>query len=146
MRYIILKSLIKECGDNVRISKNVIILNWENLTLGKNISIHANCYIDAAGGICIGNNVSIAHNTSLLSSEHTWSDSEVPIKYNAVKLLPLVIRDDVWIGCGCRILGGIEISSRVIVAAGAVVNKDSESNALYGGVPARLIKKINLST
>jgi acetyltransferase-like isoleucine patch superfamily enzyme len=104
MRYIILKSLIKECGDNVRIGKNVIILNWEDLTIGENISIHANCYIDAAGRIYIGNNVSIAHNTSLLSSGHTWSVSEVPIKYNAVKLLPLVIRDDIWIGCGCRIL------------------------------------------
>jgi acetyltransferase-like isoleucine patch superfamily enzyme len=144
MRYIILKSLVKECGDNVRTGKNVTILHPENLILGKNISIHSNCYIDAAGGICIGNNVSIAHNSSILSSGHTWDNREVPIKYNEIKLSPSIIKDDVWIGCGCRILGGVEISSRVIIAAGAVVNKNCEPDALYGGIPARLIKKINI--
>lgn len=70
IRYMLLKSLCKECGDNVRIGKNVSILNAKGLFLGSNISIHDNCYLDAAGGIEIGNNVSIAHNSSLIYSNH----------------------------------------------------------------------------
>ena len=35
IRYIILKSMIKECGDNIRIGKNVTIIGWKNIILGK---------------------------------------------------------------------------------------------------------------
>lgn len=142
LRYVLLKTLIKQCGSNVKIGTNVQIVNWNGLEIGNNVSIHANCYIDAAGEIKIGNNVSIAHNCSLLSTNHGWEDISLPIKYNPVIFSKVFIEDDVWLGCGCRILAGVKISVRSIVAAGAVVNKSIESNSIYGGIPARLIKKI----
>ncbi|WP_242927535.1 acyltransferase [Pontibacter vulgaris] len=142
LRYILLKCLIKKCGDNVRVGKNVNFIYWEFIEIGDNVSIHPNCYIDGAGGIKIGNDVSIAHNTSILSADHNWSDYTLPIKYNSVTTKSVFINNDVWIACGCRILGGVNINSRAIVAAGAVVNRDVRSNAIFGGVPARLIKEI----
>lgn len=142
IRYVLLKSLIKTCGSNVRIGTNVQIVNWQGLSIGDNVSVHANCYIDAAGEIEIGNDVSIAHNTSILSSNHNWEDYSVPIKYNPLLLSKVRIEKDVWIGCGCRILSGLIIEQRSIVAAGAVVNKNVLSNSIYGGIPAKLIKKI----
>ncbi|GHU16182.1 acyltransferase [Spirochaetia bacterium] len=142
IRYILLKSMIKECGDNVIVAKNVVVKNWKNLSIGKNVSIHPNCYIDALGNIIIGNDVSIAHNTSILSFEHTWENSELPIKYNELQLKSTIIDDNVWIGCGCRILGGVKIASRSIIAAGAVINKSNVSDTIYAGIPGKLIKKI----
>ena len=142
LRYIILKILIKDCGDNVKIGSNVQILGWENLTIGNNVSIHANCYIDANGTIKIGDNVSIAHNTTLLSANHGWSDRSLPIKYNPVSFAPLSIDCDVWVGCGCRILSGVTLGKRSIVAAGAVVNKSVTPGVIVGGKPARIIKEI----
>ena len=53
-----------------------------------------------------------------------------------------VIIDDVWVGCGCRILSGVTIGSRSIVAAGAVVNKNIPSRVMVGGVPAKVLKEI----
>jgi acetyltransferase-like isoleucine patch superfamily enzyme len=48
------------------------------------------------------------------------------------------------IGSGAMLLAGVEIADRVIVAAGAVVTEPlTTSSALYGGVPARLIKRID---
>ena len=82
IRYCIIKSKSKACGDNVFVGKNVTIKCIELLELGDNISIHNNCYIDASGGIKIYDNVSIAHNSTLLSSTHTWGNPDVPIKYN----------------------------------------------------------------
>lgn len=142
LRYIILKSRVKSCGDNVKIGTNVQILGWEKLSIGTNVSIHSNCYIDANGEIEIGDNVSIAHNSTILSTNHDWSDIAVPIKYNPVTYGKVSISNDVWIGCGCRILAGVYIQSRSIIAAGAVVNKDVRLKTIVGGVPAKLIKQL----
>ena len=84
----------------------------------------------------------LAHNSTIMTTNHTWNDIEIPIKYNKTTKGPVNIDNDVWIGCGCRILSGVNIKTRSIVAAGAVVNKDIEANSLFGGVPAKLIKKI----
>jgi len=106
------------------------------------VSVHDNCYFDAYGGLIIGNNVSVAHNSSVLTFDHTWGSSNVPIKYNVVKSGPVSIHDDVWIGCGARILSGVTVKSRSVVAAGAVVTGNFESNVVIGGVPAKVLKRI----
>lgn len=142
LRYVILKTLCKECGLNIRIGTNVTLLNLQNIKLGSNISIHDNCYIDGAGILIIKDNVSIAHNSSILTTNHRWEDTLTPIKYNPVTYGKVIINEDVWIGCACRILAGVEIGTRSVVASGAVVNKDIPANSLYAGVPAKLLKKI----
>lgn len=101
-----------------------------NFQSGFNLSIHEFSYLDAAGGIEIGDNVSIAHNCSLVSFEHTWTDLETLIKYNPTKLYPIKIGNDVWLGCGVRVLAGTVIEDRVIVA-GAVVKGTLESQVIY---------------
>lgn len=142
LRYIILKTRVRRCGDNVKIGTNVQILGWEKLSIGSNVSIHSNCYIDANGEIEIGDNVSIAHNSTILSTNHGWSDISLPIKYNPVICSKVIVSDDVWIGCGCRVLAGVKIECRSIVAAGAVVNKNVKSKVIVGGIPAKVIKEI----
>ena len=101
------------------------------------------CYLDGCGGISIGDNVSIAHNTSLISFNHTHKQKNIPIKYNPIECGHIYIERDVWIGCGTRILSGVSIGTRAIVAAGSVVNKNVEEFSIYGGVPSKLIKYIN---
>lgn len=142
LRYIILKSSAGTVGENVYIGRFVTIKNPQNLHIGDNVSLHEYCYIDAVGTISIGSDVSIAHNVSILSADHSWSNPNIKIKYNEEILKPTSINNDVWIGCGVRILGGVVIESRSIVAAGAVVNKDVLSNTIVGGVPAKIIKSI----
>lgn len=142
LRYVLLKTLCKKCGSNIRIGANVRMLNLKQLEIGDNVSIHDYCYIDASGGISIGDNVSIAHNCSILSTNHTWANLELPIKYNSVTKGKVYIEDDVWLGCGVRLLAGVNVKSRCIIAAGAVLNKNTVANHVYGGVPAKIIKEI----
>jgi acetyltransferase-like isoleucine patch superfamily enzyme len=143
IRYVLVKNLAKSCGNNVSIQPGVYLYNIQNMKIGNNVSIHPMCYIDGAGGVEIGDDVSIAHNSSILSASHTWDDLDIPIKYNKETLTKVIINNDVWIGCGVRILAGVKIESRSIIAAGAVVNRSFESKTLIGGVPAKTIKKIN---
>jgi acetyltransferase-like isoleucine patch superfamily enzyme len=141
-RYVLLKTMIKKCGKNVMIGKNVIIKNWKNLEVGDNSSINANCYIDGIGGIIIGNDVSIGHGTSILSFDHTWQDANLPIRENELSLKPIYIEDNVWIGAGCKILEGVKIKRRSVVAANAVVTKDLMGNMLHAGIPAKSVKQL----
>lgn len=127
---------------NLYIGKSVILKNISNVSVGENVSIHDMCYIDGVGGILIGDNVSIAHGSSLISFNHAWNDYSVPIKYNEIILKPIKICDDVWIGCGVRIMPGVTIGSRSVVAAGAVVVNDVPANCIVAGIPARIIKEI----
>lgn len=142
LRYIILASMCDSIGKNVYVGRYVIIKNARNLRIGDNVSIHDNCYIDASGTITIGSDISIAHSCSILSFEHQYDNYEKPIKYNDLIFKRVFICDDVWIGCGSRVLSGSQIGSRVIIAAGAVVKGKIKSNSIYGGVPCRLIKRI----
>lgn len=142
LRYYEIRKSGKKIGENVYIAENVVLKNSQGLTIGSNFSLHEFSYIDAIGGIEIGDNVSIAHNCSLVSFEHTWNDRETPIKYNSTINHPIFIGDDVWIGCGVRVLSGAVIENRVVVAAGAVVKGTLEAGYLYGGIPARKLKKL----
>ena len=121
LRYLVFSSRIKGYAKNTYLGRYLVLKNLGFLSVGDNVSIHDFCYIDAFGEIEVGNNVSIAHNCSLISFNHSWEDLDLPIKYNPVKKAKIIIEDDVWIGCGARIIPGVKIGKRSIVAAGAVV-------------------------
>lgn len=142
-RRLYLSKYAKSVGTNTHIGKYIVLKNVQNLVLGNNVSLHSYCYIDAHGGIDIGSNVSIANHCTLISSEHTWGDKDKPIKYNKIQSKRICIEDDVWIAAGVRVLGGNTIKTRCIIGAGAVVNKDTEPNSLYVGVPIKKIREVN---
>jgi len=141
-RFAALRTLANSCGEIVDVRRYCIILGFERLRLGSNVSIHPMCYIDATGGIEIGDDVSIAHQTSILSTSHTWENPHVPIRDQPVIEKHTHIKDNVWIGAGCRILAGVTIGSGSIVAAGAVVTKDVPPGTIVAGVPAKVLREI----
>lgn len=141
-RFVYYKNMLKSCGSNVSIHRHVFIFHPENLEIGSNCSIHPMCYIDAEGGGRIGSNVSIAHAVTIMSANHSWMDESLPIKYNPKVYKSFIIDDDVWVGSGVRIMAGVRIGRHCIIASGAVVTKDCDSNGLYGGVPAKKIKDL----
>lgn len=143
LRYCIVKAKAGGCGDCVYIGPNVELRHWRRLHLGSNVSIHRFSYLDAMGEIHIGDHVSVSHNCSLVSFDHTWTDPSMPIRDNPVVTSAIVLEDDVWLGCGVRVVSGVRIASRCAIAAGAVVTRDTQSGYLYAGVPAKPIKVIS---
>jgi len=55
------------------------------------------------------------------------------------------IGNDVYISAGTRIIGNIQIGNNVIIGANAVVNKNVEDNCIVAGVPAKVIRRIDVS-
>jgi acetyltransferase-like isoleucine patch superfamily enzyme len=53
----------------------------------------------------------------------------------------VLIGNDVWIGRGAKILGGVTIGDGAVVAAWSVVTKSVPPYTIVGGVPARVLRE-----
>ncbi len=61
-------------------------------------------------------------------------------KYRVKRKGQILIENDVWIGHGATIMGGVTIHSGAVIGAEAVVTKDVPPYAIVAGNPARIIK------
>ncbi len=96
-------------------------------------------YIDGRNGIILEENVWLGPNVSIISQNHNENNYK---KYNEGK--PIIIHKNSLLLCNCVILPEVELGEHTIVAAGAVVTKSFiEGNQIIGGVPAKLIKKLD---
>lgn len=141
IRYCCIKRLSKKCGENVVVFSGAYITYLENFVLGRNISIHENCNIGCMGGLKVGDNVMISQGSSILTSDHDYLQNHQPMRDAPLILKPVEIGDDVWIGANAVITAGITIGGGAVIGAGAVVTHDIEPGSIYGGVPAKFIKK-----
>ena len=87
----------------------------------------------------IGNYVSIMAATS--PNDSVLKDH--PELRGAIKVAPVTIGDDCWIGTGSIIMPGVTIGDKAVVGAGAIVTKDIPPLGVAHGVPARLQKTLS---
>ena len=99
------------------------------------------CYFSAINGIEIGDGTIFAPGVKVISANHDISNFD-----EHIKIQPIRIGKNCWLGANAVILPGVQLGNGVIVAAGAVVNKSFKDNVLVGGVPAKIIKKIEIAT
>ena len=111
----------------------------KNIHIGQRVFINSGCKMQDQGGIYIGDDVLIGHNACLLTLNHEMD----PENRADMHPKPIHIEDKVWLGSNVTVLPGVTIGEGAIVAAGAVVTKDVESNTIVGGVPAKIIKRIS---
>jgi acetyltransferase-like isoleucine patch superfamily enzyme len=113
----------------------------KNISVGKNVFINSGCRFQDQGGITIGEGALIGHNVVLATLNHDI-DSR---KRSTMHPAPIVIGENVWIGANATVVPGVTIGDGAIIAAGAVVTKDVPANVIVGGVPGKIIKKIEAS-
>lgn len=113
-----------------------------NITIGENSYINGG-YIQASPNarIVIGENCLISYNVHIRTGMHNYQDKNTLIKDQGGSEKDVTIGDDVWIGFGAQIMPGVRIADGCVIGAGAVVTKDTEPYGVYGGVPAKIIKR-----
>lgn len=123
------------------------------LDIGKNFFLGSSSNIVATSSVKIGDDVLISHDCYITDTAGHSMDSEIrkldiPNRWkgfkdwSVVESKPVVIDKYAWIGPKVIILKGVRIGEGAIIAAGSVVTKDVPPNSLFGGVPARQIKKL----
>lgn len=96
----------------------------------------------------IGKFCSLAHDVSfVIDINHDYTKAAMGVSdllgernYEMKRKGQILIQNDVWIGRGSTIMGGVTIHNGAVVAANAVVTKDVEPYSVVGGNPAKLIK------
>jgi len=113
----------------------------------RNIAIGAGTFINTNARfgvpkerVTLGNNVQIGPNVCFETVSHGLAYVSGKGRGDIVR--PIAVEDEVWIGAGAIITGGVTIGRGAVVAAGAVVTRDVAPMTLVGGVPARLIREI----
>lgn len=112
-----------------------------------------NCLIQFTeiGKFCsIGSNIQIGlgvHPLNYLTTSPVFYKKNNPIGSSLVnqdlffeEYKITTINDDVWIGNGVIIPGGIKIGQGSVIASGCVVTKDVPPYAIVAGVPAKIVK------
>jgi putative colanic acid biosynthesis acetyltransferase WcaF len=102
-----------EIGNNVWIGEEVLILNFETVTIGDNVCISQRAFL------CGGN-----HNYRTIDMEY--------------KNGPISINSGAWIGAGAFISGNVTVGTDTVVSAYSVVSQDLNANSIYKGNPAIL--------
>ena len=142
------------------------VIRGELLTFGHggNIRIGKYCYVGehsriwSARSIVIGDRVLISHNVYIFDNDtHPIDDPDARHRqFKAIittghprhldlKEAPVVIGDDVLIGCQCVVLKGVTIGNGSVVGAGSIVTKDVPPFTLVAGNPAQVIRQIVVS-
>jgi len=115
----------------------------KDVYVGPNLTIAAG-YMDLVDRVEIGDRVSFAPNVSLILGSHpnnsrlnklfnkSWGEGHV-----------INIGEDTWLGTNVVVMPGVQIGKCCVIGAGAVVTKDVPDYSVIGGVPAKIIKKID---
>ena len=142
LRYVISKPFVKKMG-KVRIYEGTTLWYPYRIKMGRNVTLNEGVYISGYGGVTIGDSVRIGNRTTILSSDHIFSNREIEIYKQGIKTKGGVfIDDDVFIGAGVMIMDGVKIGRHSVIGAGSVVTRDVSAYTIVAGNPAREIRKI----
>ncbi len=136
-------------GDNVRIgafSRIVAATSFDNvggyIRIGNNVGIGEFAYLGGGGGLEIGDDCIIGQYLSCHPENHNYGDRDRLIRLQGVTRKGIRIGRNCWIGAKVTILDGVTVGDNCVVAAGAVVTRSMPPNSVIGGVPARVLKRI----
>lgn len=133
-----------------RNQRSLFVVNkGAELIIGNNVGMSSVAFV-CSKKISLGDNVRIGGNTVFYDTDfHALNYLERtsnPENKDNIKVKPIYIGDNVFIGGHSLILKGSSIGQNSIIGAGSIVAGNIPSNEIWAGNPARFIKKINEKT
>jgi len=128
-------------GNGVKLDSNIRLLSANDATLeiNANTNIGKSTVINTGADITIGENVLISGNCYIQSSSHSIKRDNI-IKLQTHEHSSISIGNDVWIGANSIVLKGVKMSNGSVLGANSLLNRDTEEYEICAGNPA---KKIN---
>lgn len=155
------KPLTLIIGENVRIEDDVRIATGGTVVLSNNITLHNHVTIHGGGNCFIGPRTWIAQYTALDATGDLEIGEDCCIGFNCQiwshvcrvphlknmrfhKYEKTILKDRVWLQGGLITINpGVIIGEDCVIFSQSVVNCDTLPKKVYGGIPAKLIKKFD---
>lgn len=129
-------------GEKIDIGRGSSLCVSGHCYLGDHFTITGKSTIICRKNVSFGDGVLISWDSLIMDTDyHYIADDEGQIINNEK---PIIIGNDVWIGCRTTILKGTTIPSKSVIAAGALVTgKMKEENCIYSSDGRILKRNIN---
>jgi len=155
---LLLKPLKIQGASDIYIGEHTQILNMAwlaalplngvqgKLTIGDHTQIGHFSHIIATQEVVIEDHVLTADKVYISDNVHAYENPDLPILAQGIRQLsPVRIGSGTWIGENACIIGA-RIGRNCVIGANAVVTKDIPDYCVAVGVPAKIIKKFNVTS
>ena len=139
----VIKKFIYHSVMDIILFEKRIFVHSDRINIAETASMSNVLLNTNSGTITVGEFSFCGQNVSIITGTHDYN------LFNKDRMLAIpqkgqdiVIGRGVWLGSNVVVLGPCTIGDNAVVAAGSVVTKNVAANAIVGGVPARLIKKL----
>ncbi len=113
---------------------------WERISLGDHFFSNYNFVVLAGNKVTIGDHVLIGPDCGIYAAGHPV---DVELRLAGIEYAwPVCIEDNVWIGGGVKIMGGVRIGKNSIIAAGSIITRSIPEGVLAAGNPCRIIRSL----
>lgn len=143
IRGYVYKPFLKKCGKNFQVAIGAKLEHLKNIEVGDNVYIGHGSWINGGGGgIVMEDEVMLGPYVTMISGNHALRNNSYRYA-SASNVQPIIIKRGSWLASHSTVTYGTVIGEATLVAAGAVVTKDTPKLSIVGGVPAVLLKKLN---
>lgn len=135
----ILRSVGHRIGKGTTIVSPVYIIG--KVEIGDACWINRGFTVQGDGLVRIGDNCDIAPDVSFLTGGHQIGTSKR--RAGTGEVYTITVGNGCWIGARSTLLGNIVVNDGSVVAACTCVNRDVPENVVVGGVPAKVIRRLD---
>jgi len=144
LRAKILTSYFASCGENIYIHQGFRFRGIHNLTVGNNVRIGVDNFIQASGMVTLEDNILMGPGVKIWSINHVFKEIDTPISEQGYVYKAVRIGEGCWLGANVIVLPGVTIPKGCVIAAGSVVtNKNYPKFAILAGNPCKVIGNRN---
>lgn len=137
-------------GGQGRLGANVALGRFSDVTvkygcmeIGINTVVGQGSVICARERITIGSDCLIGEYATIRDQDHKFGYDKITSR-NGFVTAPILIGNNVWIGAKATVTRGVIIGENTVIAANAVVTQDIPANSVAAGVPACVIRTLDV--
>lgn len=125
------------------IQTSLMTIERGQITVGNRVGM-SNVALIARESITIEDDVLLGSGVVVYDNDFHSLNAEIRChgKDDDIKTAPVLIKECAFIGAGSIILKGVTIGRNSIIGAGSVVTRSVPDNEIWGGNPAKFIKKL----
>jgi acetyltransferase-like isoleucine patch superfamily enzyme len=136
LRCLLMRLIGFKLGRGSQLSEYLYVYSGRHVSAGSGCRLGSFCRIWDFSAVTIGNDLLASHGLTLISGTHFMDRERTP------RPGPITIGNNVWIGINVTIVGPASIGDNVIIGANSLVLGNLERDGVYGGSPAKLIRKL----